>query len=282
MLGELGRLQTITGGRRLFMSYLMAGQMSELERLRLQSRVWEPAGQALFQQLDARGVRRALDIGCGVMGWLRVLAEGIEPAGTIVGTDIDDKMLGSAGAFVQEHQLKQVKLEKDDLFSSRLEPASFDLVHARFQIAPLGRGPEQLTTYIRLTKPGGLIVLEDPDTGSWHFNPPAAAAERLIDLILKAFKTAGGNFDAGRELPGLLRSRGLEPEVRSEVYALRPGHPYLRLPLQFAKSLEPRLLTLVSADELSSLRTAVEDELSDSARWGTTFTLIQAWARLPA
>jgi hypothetical protein len=31
------------------------------------------------------------------------------------------------------------------------------------------------------------VVLEDPDTGSWHFNPPAAAAERLIELILEAF-----------------------------------------------------------------------------------------------
>jgi ubiquinone/menaquinone biosynthesis C-methylase UbiE len=264
------------------MSYLMAGQMSELERLRLQSRVWEPAGQALLQQVGARGVRRALDVGCGAMGWLRVLAERIEPNGTIVGTDIDDKMLEAAAAFVEEQQLKQVKLEKDDLFSSGLALASFDLTHARFQIAPLGRGDEQLTTYIRLTKPGGLVVLEDPDTGSWHFNPPAAAAERLIELILEAFKTAGGNFDAGSELQRLLRSRGLEPELRAEVYALQPGHPYLRLPLQFARSLEPRLLTLVSADELNSLRTAAEEELSDSARWGTTFTLIQAWARLPA
>ena len=30
------------------MAYLMAGQHSELERLRLQSRVWEPAGEELL------------------------------------------------------------------------------------------------------------------------------------------------------------------------------------------------------------------------------------------
>jgi SAM-dependent methyltransferase len=264
------------------MSYLMARQISELERLTLQSRIWEPAGRALLQQIEIHGLRRALDVGCGAMGWLRVFAERIEPTGTIVGTDIDDKMLEAAGNFVQEQQLKQVKLEKDDLFSSRLTPASFDLTHARFQIAPLGRGDEQLSTYIRLTKPGGWVVLEDPDTGSWHFNPPAVAAEGLIALILEAFKTGGGNFDAGRELPKLLRSRGLEPQLRAEAYALPPGHPYLRLPLQFAKSLEPRLLKLVGVDELNSLRTAAEDELGDAARWGTTFTLIQAWARLPA
>jgi SAM-dependent methyltransferase len=263
------------------MSYLMAGQTSELERLRLQSRVWEPAGRALLQQINPSGVHRALDVGCGAMGWLRVLAQWIERTGTIVGTDLDDKMLEAAATFVQEQRLERVVLEKDDLFSSGLAPASFDLTHARFQIAPLGRAEEQLTSYIRATKPGGLLLLEDPDTGSWHFNPRAAAAERLIELILEVFKAAGGNFNAGRELPALLRSRGLEPELRAEVYALPPGHPYLRLPIQFARSLEPRLLKIVSADELNSLRAAAEDELNDPGRWGTTFTLIQASARLP-
>jgi hypothetical protein len=66
-------------------------------------------------------------------------------------------------------------------------------------------------------------VLEDPDAASWHFNPSAPAAERLIDLIVEAFKAAGGNVNAGRELPGLLRSRGLQPEARAAVYALQPG-----------------------------------------------------------
>jgi SAM-dependent methyltransferase len=104
-----------------------AGPLLESLRAQLSGPAWV-VGDA--------GVRRALDVGCGVMGWLRVLAEGIDPAGTIVGIDIDGKMLEAAGAFVQEQQLKQVKLEKDDLFSSRLAPTSFDLTHARFQIAP--------------------------------------------------------------------------------------------------------------------------------------------------
>jgi trans-aconitate methyltransferase len=205
------------------MTYLMAGQPSELERLRLQSRVWEPAGQALLRQVDMRAVRRAVDVGCGAMGWLRVLSERLAPDGSVVGTDVDDKLLEAAGAFVADERLANVTLMKDDLFASQLAPASFDLTHARFEIAPVGRVDEQLSVYMRLTRPGGLIVLEDPDAASWHFNPSAPAAERLIDLIVEAFKAAGGNVNAGRELPGLLRSRGLQPEARAAVYALQPG-----------------------------------------------------------
>ena len=73
-----------------------------------------------------------------------------------------------------------------------------------------------------------------------------------------------------------------EANVRAEVNALPPGHPYLRLPLQFATALEKRLLAFVDADELERLRADAEQELTEVGRWGTTFTLIQAWGRRPA
>jgi len=171
--------------------YLLAGQVSELERLKLQSRVWEPSGRRLLGEIgDGRGAR-AVDIGCGVVGWLRVLSEWVGPDGQVVGTDIDDAMLAVANEFVAEERLGNVQLVKDDLFASCLEPASFDLVHARYEITPLGRGPEQMTTYLQLVRPAGTVVLEDPDVASWHFNPPAPALQKLITLIVEAFRRTG-------------------------------------------------------------------------------------------
>jgi SAM-dependent methyltransferase len=261
--------------------YLLAGQASELERLQVQSRVWEPSGRRLLEEIgDGRGTR-ALDVGCGVLGWLRVLSEWVGTDGQVTGTDIDEAMLAAAGRFVTQEGLRSVGLVRDDLFASELEQDSFDLVHARYEITPLGRGHEQMETYIRLARPGGTIVLEDPDTGSWHFNPPAPALERLIDLIQEAFLLNGGDLSAGRQNLDLLREFGIEGDVRAEVVALPPGHPYLRLPLQFATSLEERLLRLMSADELGELRKQGEAELQEPERWGTTFTLLQCWGRCP-
>ena len=136
-----------------------------------------------------------------------------------------------------------------------------------------------METYVRLARPGGTIVLEDPDTGSWHFNPPAPALERLIELIEEAFLASGGDWKAGRNHLHLLREFGIEGNVSAEVVALPPGHPYLRLPLQFATALERRLLGLVSAHELERLRHEGEVELQEPGRWGTTFTLLQCWGR---
>ena len=262
-------------------AYLLAGQASELERLQLQSRVWEPSARALLAELPTGAGRRALDVGCGVLGWLRALSEWVGPQGTVIGSDIDAKMRAGAEAFIAAERLANVSVVADDLFESRLPPASFDLVHARFQIAPLGRADDQLAAHRKLLRAGGILVLEEPDLASWRINPDAPATHALIALIERGFRAAGGDFNAGRELPDLLRRVGLVPRIRGRIVALEPGHPYLRLPLQFATALRPRLEALVPPPELAALLEQVEAELAGPETWGTTFTLIQAHANVP-
>jgi SAM-dependent methyltransferase len=258
--------------------YLLADRPSELERLRLQSLVWEPSGRQLLAKVVDGAGGRALDVGCGALGWLRILSEWVGPSGQVVGTDIDEGLLNAARSFLDAERISNVELVVDDLFESKLAPRSFDLVHARYLIAPLGRGREQVAAYRRLLRRGGSLVLEEWDLGSWHFNPPAPAAERLIRLLSEIFAVLGG--EAGRGLPALLRDIGIdEPEIDAHVIALKPGHPYLRLPLQFSVALASRLLERLSEDELASLRRETDSELAEPGRWGTTFTLIQSWGR---
>jgi ubiquinone/menaquinone biosynthesis C-methylase UbiE len=263
------------------MSYLMAGQQSELDRLRLQSRVWEPAGERLLTRLGDGSGLRAAELGCGAMGWLRILSRWIGPSGEVIGTDIDEKMLAAASALCNEDALANVAVRHDDIFASALPEASFDLVHLRFQLAPIGRAKEHLAAARRLARRGGWLVLEEPDSGSWRENPLAPSAARLRALVIEAFARSGGDFDAGRRLPEYLRAEGIEPSLSAECVTLEPGHPYLQLPVQFATSLRPRLLTLVPEEELDRLLEFARVELAEPARWGTTFTLVQAWGRVP-
>jgi ubiquinone/menaquinone biosynthesis C-methylase UbiE len=157
--------------------YLLADQPSELERLQLQSRVWEPSGRQLLMKVGDGSGLRVLDVGCGALGWLRILSEWVGPSGQVLGTDIDDRLLDAARSFLEAEEIANVELAVDDLFDSKLEPESFDLVHARYLIAPLGRGREQVASHRRLVRPGGSLVLEEWDLGSWHFNPPAPASD---------------------------------------------------------------------------------------------------------
>lgn len=257
-------------------------QPSELNRMPLFSRVWEPAGEELLRQLPSGDGMQVLDAGCGAMSWLRLLSRWVGGAGHVVGSDVDNGELDAARTFCESERLVNVELVRDDLFNSNLPAAAFDLVHARFLLAPLGAHEEQLQSYRRLLRAGGWLVLEDRDSSSWHYNPPAPAAERLVALIIAAFRAAGRNFDSGRELFRLMRSIAIRPTIRAAVVALEPGHPYLQLPLLFNGSLEPRMRQLAGADGLDALREEAAVELSDPDRWGTTFTLVQAFGQLPS
>src|SRR5919106_4015038 len=102
--------------------YLLADQPSELERLQLQSRVWEPSGRQLLTKVGDGSGLRALDVGCGALGWLRILSEWVGPSGQVVGTDIDERLLDAARSFLHAEGIANVELALDDLFDPQLEP----------------------------------------------------------------------------------------------------------------------------------------------------------------
>jgi hypothetical protein len=158
---------------------------------------------------------------------------------------------------------------------------TYDLVHARFELSRHGRGREQLDAFRRRVAPGGVLLIEEPDTRSLVYEPYAPAAQHLVGRCAQVIKASGGDLDAGRRLPGLMRRAGLAPHVRTHVLGLEAGHGYLRLPLDLAEVLADRLADVLGGDGLAQLRRQAAEELSDPERRGTTFTLVQAWARIP-
>ena len=64
-----------------------------------------------------------------------------------------------------------VQIIEDDAYASALTSEAFDFTHARFLIGPVGGADVLLPEMVRITKPGGVIGLEEPDTGSWTNYP---------------------------------------------------------------------------------------------------------------
>jgi cyclopropane fatty-acyl-phospholipid synthase-like methyltransferase len=77
----------------------------------------------LLEEIGDGNGARALDVGCGALGWLRVLSEWVGPDGEVTGTDVDERMLAAAGKLVAEEGFPKVTLVRDDLFDSSLAPA---------------------------------------------------------------------------------------------------------------------------------------------------------------
>ena len=165
-------------------------------------------------ELDGGSGGRALDVGCGALGWLRILSEWVGPSGQVVGTDIDESLLDAARSFLEAEGISNVELVVDDLFDSKLEPQSFDLVHARY------RSLRSDAAVSRWPRTGGWSgpVAHGPGgvgPGLVALQSRAPAAERLIRSLSEIFAGLGG--EAGRGLPELRREIGVEePEIDAQ------------------------------------------------------------------
>ena len=270
-------------------TYQYVGGSSESERqlwadlnawMHMQAVQWEPAGASLLAELGDGTGMRAVDVGCGPLGWLRLLSRWVGPSGAVVGTEPSEGTAEPARLTVRSEGLSNVSVVVDDVFDSALPERSFDLVHARFMLGPLGRAEEQLATYRRLVRPGGWLVLEEPDMASWRFNPDAPANRRLNELQLEWAHTIGRDLDTGRQLRTILRSLDEAPVLRAQVLVLPPGHVYRALALMFATAGRAALAERIGAEEIDALLARAEEELRSPDLWCTSCMLIQGCARV--
>jgi SAM-dependent methyltransferase len=266
-------------------NYLLAGQRGELERLQLQARVLEPDAEAMLDQIGIQSGWHSLDLGCGAMGILGPLSRRVGSRGKVVGMDIDPTLIDAARVLGQEEGWDNVELREGDARQTHLAPASFDVVHARFLLAPLRQHEAALLReMLALTRPGGVVALQEPDASSWTFCPAHPTWEKLKDAIIGAYNAGGGDINAGRRTYALLRQAGLENvQIRAAVVALPPAHPFLRAAIQFATSLRQRIIEgrFLTEQELDEAIKACEVSAQDPGIFGVSFLVTQVWGWKP-
>jgi hypothetical protein len=211
-----------------------------------------------------------------MLGWLRVLSRWVGTEGQVVGSDVDAKMLRGRAALRRRRGARQRRLVEDDLFRAPAA-ASFDLVHARFQIAPLGRAHEQLAAFRACCGRAGRSCSRIP---TWRRGGSIRGARRAgADRADRArLLAAGGNFNAGRELPGCCAAPA--SRRRSAPASSRSSRPFRTCACRCSSraSLRPGLEALRAARRARALLQQAEAELARPHAWGTTFTLIQVHA----
>jgi len=264
---------------------------AELSRLRLQAAVWEPEAEALLDQIGVAHGWRCVDLGCGAVGILAALARRIGPeeeGGRVIGVETDPLLLAAARDLIAAEGLTTAEVRGTDTVATGLPARSFDLVHGRFLLAqPAGGGGRErrlLAEMLRLTRPGGIVALQEPDSSAWSCWPPRPEFDELKALLLEACRLGGGDFDAGRRVHALFREIGLtDVRLRSAVLGLPPRHPYRRFPIMFAACARRRILaaSLASERALDRLIAACEAIAADDSVIVQSFIVTQVWGRKP-
>jgi SAM-dependent methyltransferase len=264
--------------------YIFAQAPNEVDRLQSWARSWEPETEAMLDRIQVQPGWHAIDLACGPLGIIGPLSRRVGSTGRVVASDLNPGMLSAARNYAEINALKNIDFIEANAYQSDLPRASFDLVHARFMFAPLGRGDILLNEMIALTRPGGIVASQESDESGYVCYPPQPAWERLKQLTIDAFARGGGDYSAGRHTCGLFRRAGLEKvQARAACLALPAGHPYRLWPIESALAFRSRFLEwgLITASELDHLLQECERIARDPETFLTSFVVMQVWGRKP-
>jgi SAM-dependent methyltransferase len=264
--------------------YFLGSSSAELDRLRLQAKIYEEHTCWLLDRIPIQPGWRALDVACGPIGIIPLLAERVGPTGEVIGLDSDERMVENARALVADQRLTNTQIVVGDARRTGLPSSRFDLLHERLLLINVPDPESVLAEMIRLTRPGGVIAVQEVDTVSWLCEPPHPAWDRLLD----AWKTIGSNLGKdlfiGRRLPALLEGAGL-CDVGAHVHALvyRGSHLYKMHLIWFIELGRDRILELglFSPRELSELVDGLRRHLEQPSVLVLSHLLFQAWGRRP-
>jgi ubiquinone/menaquinone biosynthesis C-methylase UbiE len=220
-----------------------------------------------YEQMQISAGARLLDVGCGSGADTIPLAEKVGAGGRVVGVDNDRNMIVRAASAARgtnaQTQVIHICAE-----ATRLPLRSNYFQASRserlFQHLP---SPELvLGEMVRVTQPGGRVVVLDTDHGTWSVD----TSERDIERRITRFKTEyfGHNGYAGRQLYRLFRQADLEDVTCEMISGYFTDYALVRL-LFMLDEVEPAAVKagVISPDELGRWRAS----LSSAAASGSFF-----------
>lgn len=237
---------------------------------------------ATFEHMERIGVGagwRCLEVGGGGGSVAKWLCEKVGASGHVMATDLDTR-------FLEVLNYPQLEVRRHNIEEDELPEDQFDLVHTRIVMVHLHQRQRAFNRLIGAVKPGGWILLEEPDHLTTIADPEAApSSQALFNKVLatqqEAFRQRGQDVHIGNRLLGLLRAAGFETlgaEGRARVF--QGGSPEAEFHKLTYRQLCDLILTSgeVSADEFDQFMTLLDDK-SFAFRF---FLVMSAWGRRPA
>ncbi len=176
--------------------------------------------QRSFTLLDAGEGRRILEIGCGTGDDARALAALVQPGGAITAVDSSDAMLAEARRRSEGSGLP-VRFERGDALRLGFADDSFDGCHCDRTFMHLEDPRRALAEMVRVTRPGGRVVVYEVDFETLVIDAPdRITARKIVNAWCDGFRDGW----LGRRIPGLFHeARLFDVVVFPETLRLTPA-----------------------------------------------------------
>jgi SAM-dependent methyltransferase len=158
-----------------------------------------------FAMLAPQPGENLLDVGCGLGGDARTLAEQVGPMGRVVGVDNSARLIAEAARRGAASGLP-VSFQVGDIYTLDFPDGTFDGCRTDRVFQHLERPNDALAELMRVTRPGGRVVVGDTD---WETVLIDAPDPPLTRTILNFVCDSHRHTWMGRQLSGLFHMAGL-------------------------------------------------------------------------
>lgn len=183
----------------------------------LRERWWDAAFTTFLREnLQPRAGKRILDVGCGAgtaelhLGMLRLTQV------QLFGVDRLVDRVREARAAMQGHNLRAA-FAGADACALPFKDATFDSTFCVAVLQHVGDLAGALTQFARVTKPGGRVLVVEPDNSARYWYSSVESGTRAFEVGARFFgAVAAARGDAtdpaiGPKLPGMFPQFGIEP-----------------------------------------------------------------------
>lgn len=159
-----------------------------LERQRLLGKVFDPLTETFLRdELPLSAGMRCLDLGCGIGDTTRLLATHVGQTGELVGLDADPNLIEAARQLTPAADT-YITFVQGDASALDFENHRFDFVYTRLLLLHLPSPEQALSEMIRVTKPGGIVAVNDCDFTTLYVHPDSFVNERVPHLFCSLFQ----------------------------------------------------------------------------------------------
>ena len=227
------------------------GFAEERARIAGMEALWDRGSQALLEELGIGPGWKCLEVGAGggsLVEWMAARGATSPPSTSTPASSISWPPMRS-------------KCAASTFANDELPQAEFDLVHARLVLEHLTDRSQILDRLAATLRPGGWIVIEDYDWGTFGFEDEEEGFSDVTEALLQFMEQAGFEREYGRQVVADIASAGLT-EVRGEgrvriVDSNSPGFDFFKLTFESLRG------AVVDSGLLSA-----EDAEAASARFG--------------
>jgi len=265
-------------GKGIAHEYVFDANQHDAERNRLIALqgVHDSTTKHLLQRIGLRPGMTCGEIGAGEGSVARYMAAAVGPSGRVEALDINTRFLGAPSP--------PLEVRRCDIIRDALEPAAYDLIHGRFVLLHVKDMPAALANLWQALKPGGVLILEEPDFRTAF--PAAGDAEqstgieRVNAAVLSMYASLGMDPALGARLPNLLLGLGCEDVEVATDLPLAPGGSGIAAMMGMSiRHLSARLVEtgVASSADIDAYVAAT----GDARMWATYYLTVSAWGRRP-